>query len=321
MNTQNYEIDNKKEEEYYENKYLKYKIKYNNLKKYFLQKGGIDYPWPEPRKSNLLYIALVISPDSDAGMEIDARTKATIKQSAFGNMGGNNPLRAPHLSLLQINVPQDDFTMRDRQPLHYYISSNIGTVLNMIESSFLSIFNNTKIHSQMGNYNKLGSFIARIYDDNSSGLHHAAGLYNNVKQLQTTFRETIERFLLQQLGPPTQINIEPSLSPSWSDPKSTKSSALLPQHTHYSGNGNRFPHSAMSINVYSTTGWEPHISLFRIPPSQTPANLIKDFQDNKKSRNMSFINLWSQRTTLNGHAGSLSYIFVSFYGVNFWIPL
>jgi hypothetical protein len=312
MNTQNYEIDNKKEENYYENKYLKYKIKYNNLKKYFLQTGGFDYPWPEPRKSNLLYIALVISPDSDAGMEIDVRTKATIKQSAFGNMGGNNLLRAPHLSLLQINVPQDDFKVRDIQPLHYYISSNIGTVLNMIKLSFLSIFNNTSIHSEAGHYNQLGSFIARVYDDKANGL------YNNVKQLQTTFRETIERFLFQQLGPYDQINIQTNLSPQWSDSKSTKPPAL---HTHYSGKGNNFPHSAMSINVYSTTNWEPHISLFRIPSLQNSATLIKGFIDNQRGGNMSYINLWHHGTTLNGRAGSLSHIFVSFYGVNFWIPL
>jgi len=313
MNTQNYEIDNKKKEEnYYENKYLKYKIKYNDLKKIILQKGGIDYPWPKPRKSNLLYIALVISPNSDAGKEIDARIQATISQSAFDNMGGNNPLRAPHLSLLQINVPQDDLKMRDRQPLHYYISSNIGTVLNMIKLSFLSIFNNTSIHSEAGHYNQLGSFITRVYDDNT------AGLYDNIKQLQTNFRETIERFLFLQLGPRDQINIETNVSPQWSDPKSTKPPAL---HTHYSGNGNEFPNSAMSINVYSTTDWEPHISLFRIPPLHNSENLIKNFIDNKQGGNMSYINLWHHKTTLNGFAGSLSHIFVSFYGVNFWIPL
>jgi len=313
MNTQNYEIDNKKKkEDYYENKYLKYKIKYNDLKKIILQKGGIDYPWPEPRKSNLLYIALVISPDSDAGIEIDARTRATIGQSAFDIMGGNNPLRAPHLSLLQINIPQDDLKMRDIQPLHYYISSNIGTVLDMIKSSFLSLFNNTSIHSEMGHYNQLGSFIARVYDDK------AKGLYDTVKKLQTNFRDTIEKFLFLQLGPPYQINIQTNSPPQWSDPKSTKPPAL---HTHYSGKGNNFPHSAMSINTYSTTDWEPHISLFRIPPSQKFENLIKKFIDNQQGGNMSYINLWHHETTLNGYAGSLSHIFVSFYGVNFWIPL
>lgn len=315
INTQDSQIVKTEKEDKYKEKYLKYKLKYDNLKKIFLQKGGVDYPWPHPRRSNLLYIALVISPNSDAGIEIDARTQLTIGQSAFGNQGGNYPLRSPHLSLLQINVPVDVVGSRAIQPLDNYITNNIGTVLNMIELSFRLNFINTYIHSPRWiGYNQLGPFIARVYDDN------AAGLYDNIRQLQTTFRTAIESFLLLQLGPPAQINILQNLPPSWSDPVNPPTH-VSPLHTHYSGYGNTFPNSAMSINFYSTTRWEPHISLFRIPPTRIAADLIQNFQQNDQGGNMSYINLWRQGTTSNGHDGSLSHIFVSYNGVNHWIPL
>ena len=303
MSTQDSQIVKKEEE--YEEKYLKYKTKYNNLK-IFLQKGGVDYPWAI--NSNLLYIALVISPNSVAGREIDTRTNRTIGSTAFINHG-NGRLQSPHISLLQINVP---VATNITQPLDNFIGQNRNLVHNIIQLSFQLSLNGISIHSERGvGYSQLGPFITRLYNDNTRGL------YNNVRQLQTAFRIAIESFLLRELHQ-TPINIQQNIPINRSIPLPPLGHTPSP-HTHYSVGGG-YPNSAMSINDYSTTGWQPHISLFRVAAA-APQTLIRNFQLNDNGGNMSHINFWAPGTQINGHTGSLSHIYVEYNRIPHWIPL
>jgi hypothetical protein len=318
MSSKNFQIVNKEEE--LKKKYLKYKQKYNNLK-IFLQKGGLNKPWTTD--SQLLYIALVVDPKSEVGEVIEHRTKGAIKRKAFSNYGSGN-LKAPHLSLLQIYIP-------DKSNLDEFIRGNLQIIYDIIKLSFMNNLNKLTIHSALGQYAKLGNFLTRHYNDTTKDM------YQTIKQRQTAFRIAIESFLLTQIPPvltqigqtfATRFNIETGIAPTQG-----KGS-----YTHYSQYDEKYPNSVMAENDHSTTSWEPHITLFPMPVTPVTGEdavaeqekLDKDTIDtftkqglpeHLPTANMSYLNLWKNTTSHNGYQGSFSHIFVSYGGIHHWIPL
>ena len=314
MSTQDSQIVKKEEK-----KYLKYKKKYNNLK-IFLQKGGFDRPWEG--NSQLLYIALVISPDSSAGLEIEHRTHATTGLSAFSSHG-NGPLRSPHLTLLQLYIPVSS-------QIDNLITNNLRMINMIIEFSFFNHINGLTIHSELDAYAKLGRYLTRLYDGQP--------FMTTILQRQTDFRIAIESLLLTQITPTQQQRAQNGLynMQSGIPPTNLPSTKLF---THYSEVGQAWPNSIMALDQYSTTNWQPHISLTDIPvpkgtePAEQDAariaatpQLIFDFKRHISPRGpgqtiMSYINLWGYPRQLNQNIGSLSHIFVSYRGIHHWIPL
>ncbi len=310
----------------FKDKYIKYKKKYIYLKKLLQQSdynsniiedlnldnsingGGCD--WSSPVKespitssnitkpwnanSNLLYIALVISKTSEVGIEIDARTLKVSRQSAFISYGSGKLLISPHISLLQIYIKENDF-------LDKHFKSALQHIGNKVMQIYLETFKNITIHSSYGEYEILGKFLTRNYNDNTD----ARKLLDNAKEAQKNFRVELNNYLFTELLKEQLTDISMEKHPPFQGGQMFDHYFKIPQ---------TYPNSILAEGSYFTDGWTPHVSLFRT----TDIGLVQKFKKAAGSHNMSYINLWGkQQTSL---PPSLSYIYVSYDGQSVWIP-
>ena len=288
----------------YEEKYLKYKEKYNNLKN-LVQKGGdITRPWDT--NSNLLYIAAVIDINSDVGKEIEHRSTAT-GNKAYSKYGSGK-LHCPHISLLQIFI-------KESTDLDNWIKTDLDKLLPEIIKMYNESFDDIQIHSSLGHYNNLGGWCVRNYDDNTE----PDFLLDNIKIRQQDFRRDINYYLLlafiKKLGQPFKDNITVVKN---LDPHSPSSSEQ--KFTHFSIKPST--DTVMAEGSFVTDRWDPHVSLLKT----TNTNYQDDFKSKASGINMSWISLWGSKETkvcsdgVNRN-GTIGYIFVSYAGNNIWIPI
>jgi hypothetical protein len=274
----------------------------NKIKKE-CNKGGITKPWST--NSNLLYIAVVIDRTSDVGLEIEHRISAT-GHTAYSKYGSGK-LHCPHISILQIFI-------KEGTNFDDWIKSNLKSISDKIVELYKSMFER-QIHSQYDHYENLGGWCVRSYDDDKS----PNNLLSTVKNTQTDFRKKINNYLLlTYLGFASNQYHKYIQEQSNIDPFSPLSSTQ--KFIHF--NIKPSTESIMAEGSYFTDDWAPHVSLLKT----NDTNYHDEFKSKASgSRNMSWINLWgSAKNIVIGGAprkGTISYIFVSYAGVNNWLPI
>jgi hypothetical protein len=284
----------------YEQKYLKYKKKYSDLQNEIQHGGVITKPWSTD--SNLFYIAVVIDPMSSAGKEINHRTNSTAYLQY-----GSGKLHCPHITLLQIFIKKST-------PFEFWIRHNLHLIYPVIQRLYIRSFGDKQIHSAVGHYDNLGDWCVRKYDDNSK----PALLLDNIKEAQATFRRDINNYLLlasiNKFGQVGQSFLDYITVERDKDPISPMPNPQKFIHYSYIPSTD----SVMAEGSFVTDKWEPHVSLQK---TIDPKKFIKDFTSSTGTNNMSWISLWGSQTTVNGHEGSIGSIFVSYAGVDHWIPI
>jgi hypothetical protein len=263
----------------------------------------ITKPWSTD--SNLLYIAAVIDINSDVGKEIEYRTNAT-GNKAYSKYGSGK-LHCPHISILQIFV-------KELTRFDFWIKTNLKNISDKIVELYKNMFIN-QIHSEYDHYDNLGGWCVRNYDDDDN----PKKMLSNAKNIQTNFRNRVNNYLLTTY----------TRSPSNTYSKIIQEQPNIPPYSP-SSSVQTFIHfsirpakdSIMAEGTFFTDKWAPHVSLLKT----TNINYQEDFKSKASSvRNMSWISLWGSKQNINidgkSRKGTISYIFVSYAGDNYWIAI
>jgi hypothetical protein len=172
-----------------------------------------------------------------------------------------------------------------------------------------------QIHSEYDHYDNLGGWCVRNYDDDDN----PKKMLSNAKNIQTNFRNRVNNYLLTTY----------TRSPSNTYSKIIQEQPNIPPYSP-SSSVQTFIHfsirpakdSIMAEGTFFTDKWAPHVSLLKT----TNINYQEDFKSKASSvRNMSWISLWGSKQNINidgkSRKGTISYIFVSYAGDNYWIAI
>ena len=237
------------------------------------------------KNSKMLYIALPIPQESFLGRQIQTLMTPITGDPYKKNMLDELKLEIPHLSLLQILIP-------NKSNVYTYLSipKNFYNFIVTIKEKF-KVFSSEKLslYSKSDDYQKLNIWVARMYNDD---LNNKLG---NIKQKYTKFIDEVSTELILKANPNKKITTSTIL------PNST------PSYIHYSIDGNI--NSELCISSYYYDKWEPHISLAKIGDSSDP--IIQKIKKESSSKDESYINLWGYKES--GEApGSLSCVFATY---------
>jgi len=282
------------------------------------------YTMPWDTESNLLYIALVIDPASYIGSIITRRaqaikrpnwkTKVLTSINPFESYKDPKGLYTPHISLIKIYI-------RDESELNTKITTKLAQLYSIIATCFDSTLKDKQLHSEYGKYDLYGNFISRIYDD--------PVYLENIQNQQYLFLEAIiTNLTITIMGEKKENLIIEKYKQFKTSPASTSTTI-----TYYSNKEKKLDMAIESF--YTDHNFIPHISLFgKDPKKADKADInaeIETFQNASDRRPMGWINLWNSskqnlvtdihtKESMNLH-GSLSYIFVSYNGINKYIPI
>lgn len=283
-------------------------------------KARPDYTRPWDSDSKILYIALPIAQKSDIGKEIHSRFCKMGVPSPFTNFTTSTRLTSPHISLFQLYIPTDS-------NLDELLSNpeNFANIASIITDLFKDTFRineseSLQLHSQLGDYKMLSSWLARTYVDDKY-------LPKVVEHNYTPFRVQLRHILLKNLHdfPPGQFTSKiteevEEVEEVVQAVHYASGSRHIP-FTHYSRSPHRYPSSEMAIPSYYIESWTPHISLSLIGKDTNPEDFITKIKD-AATNAMSYINLWpvDKKKTIpeirQNRQGSLEYIYCT-YGKNF----
>jgi hypothetical protein len=272
-------------------------------------------PWNN-RNSRLLYIALPIAQNSDLGKRIVMRFNQLKLPDPFKNydknIKNNKGLYTPHITLINISIPEDS----ELDKLLTKDDKYFSVIANIITRLFITCFNindstsTPQLHSIKTNYITLGDFIVKVYDDPL--------FLKNVSEYNNIFITSIINGLLSKIPHMTKVIEHKGIDPGYT-PVSKK--GVTPTFTHYSINSKPPTESEFAIASWFTD-WKPHISLIKreqLPLALTPDNFITQIQKaGNAGTPISFINLWpidkikKIPVTGNSEQGSLEYIYISY---------
>jgi len=284
-------------------------------------------PWDS--KSNLLYMGLVIDPTSDIGKIIQNRaqaikrphwkTKVPTPINPFGSYEDPKGLYTPHITLLGIYI-------RDESELNTKLTTKLDQLYPIIATCFDLSLKDKQLHSKYGKYDLYGTFISRIYDD--------PVYLEEIQNQQYLFLEAIIRNLtIIIMGEKKENLIIEKYKQFKTSPAPTSTTI-----TYYSNKEKKLDMAIESF--YTDHNYIPHVSLFRKDTDATKADkayinaeieTFKNASDRRRMGRMGWINLWNSskqnlvtdihtKESMNLH-GSLSYIFVSYNGINKYIPI
>ena len=268
-------------------------------------------PWNN-RNSRLLFIALPIAQSSELGKRITAHFTNISQPDPFNDYDKNikvcKSVYTPHITLINISIPEGS-------KLDTLLSNktNFNSIANIITQLFINHFYITtaQLHSTFANYETLGKFIARVYDDKA--------YLQVVSEYNKNFRQAIINELISKIIPPkTTIITHTGKSPGHIPNPPPKS---VPTFTHYSINSKPPTESEFAIANWFTENWIPHMSLINMSliklSKSTPIDIITQIK-HAAAEPISFINLWPVNKTKTipqinkSEPGSLEYIFVSY---------
>ena len=243
--------------------------------------GSIPPPFSQPwypRTSKSLFIALPIERTSQIGIEIENRTIQVLGTSPYTTSPGSR-LNDPHVSLLQIYIPDGS-----KLDTHLSNQAKLDNFMNEVKNIFIYSFKiddnkPLQLHSPLGDYEFLGKWLTRVFDDSTYLNTIKANNYN-------VFMDSIILTLLRIIDPSlSMVNFNQKIN--------IYSNALgklrTPQtFTHFSINQ---PDSEFCISSFYTN-WKPHVSL--AISSNKPD--IASFQQAASGKSMSFVNLWRSIT-------------------------
>ena len=275
-------------------------------------KAQPDFTRPWENESKILYIALPIAQSSQIGTEIETRFRNMKEKSPFTNFDTRIKLTCPHISLFQLYIPSGS-DLDDLLSNQEFFFDNIA---NTIKKLFIKTFkiddsDSLQLHSELGDYKMLGSWIARTYVDK---MYLPQVVNNNY----TPFRDQLGHILLGNLQSFPLDQFTSKIKKEVKQADHYKSGSKELPFTHYSMSPNMYPKSEMAVPSYYSESWTPHISL--IGNHSDPTDFITNFQ-NAAKKPMSFINLWSVHkikmiSEIGEQHGSLEYIYCS-YGKQF----
>ena len=268
-------------------------------------------PWKE--NSFQFYIALPIVKNTNIGMVIN--NSSTISHMIGTSMVPpvtqaspyiikeiDDGLKMPHVSLLEILIPEDGMVQR-------FLTKegrNFNDFIIKIKEIFENIFLNKQFHSKRGNYKEIIGLYVRAYDDNQ-----------DYKAKYITFVKKVAEELIYAAANSSAVKIDiKNDEEPYSSPKL------------YNGKCNYFSikdnvDPGLAVTSFYYNDWIPHISLVK-KKTELPGTPKEEHMTKEKFKNdfekettynenaMSKINLWKFE---NGGDGSLTSVYGS-YSIN-----
>jgi hypothetical protein len=132
-------------------------------------------PWEPIHKSKLLFFALEVSKDSYLGKELFTRSKKTADDfNKLNNLVEKNKIKSiqfretnskyasPHITLCSINIRVGSYLDKELEDKFIKFVDDIFKIFN-------ETLKDTSIHSEMGEYEVLGNWISRVYNNTKLG--------------------------------------------------------------------------------------------------------------------------------------------------------
>lgn len=248
-------------------------------------------PWDTA--SNTLLIALPIARYSEIGKELDARSSSVLGHTPFDKIDAT--FKYPHITLLQIHIKSNsDVDKLLSIPKNFTDFTNAINIL-FVETFRLNDLSSTpQLHSILGNYQQLGDWIARVYDD-------PVFLKKVISENYNSFLEELIKKIFKALNKTvTTSKRQPFFNASTKDQP----------FTYCSSNGaEQFAISSF----YTDSNWTPHISIEK----SNDASLIQKFMQSSTGKPISYVNLWKDTVSKNikgigEKKGSISHIYYKY---------
>lgn len=292
-------------------KLLKEFNKYNDL---LIQSGGAfkyesQYKiWIDNTNKNdltgCLYFQFEIDKNSVIGKELnDRKTKSKSNLDVLLGKNIYNTDIIPHITVLEIYF---DISSNLGKTITDYITNNQKKeiISNIVKTAFNTYLLNNHLYSQLGNYEKLGNFFTREYNQPQN-----KNAYSNFK-----------KYIYIELCKLINYDITTTKLNNYSYKSvNTKTNNNLNFNIFFTNDKNNTINYAISDYFYED-GWKPHLSIMKFNDdiNQNKFNeVINIFKSNTNGKSLSHINLWPVGKQINNHTGTLSKIKVTLNHPNY----